>query len=208
MRGITSVALLTGLVLLGASAAVAEVQTAAPVEETPANIEPANDRMTSEQARETLTDLLFSDTVDRIDIQATTYEEGTAYVTATADKIIEIGLPIFGDAQDVANRGVEVIRALNSSTARGLYATFGKDKQMIFVRDERQARTLGELVGTAMSIIYDEYGPGISYQAKAGNLFNKVRVDPEDSASMLDLYLETVEFVEGLPPKERAKYFR
>jgi hypothetical protein len=208
MREITSVALLIGLVVFGASATVAGTQTAVPAEETSTNTEAPNDRMTNEKARETLTDMLFSDSVDRIDFQATTYEEGTALVTASADKIIEIGLPVFGDANDVANRGVEVIRALNSNTARGLYSTFGKDKQMIFIRDQNQARMLGKLVGTTMSIIHEQYGPGISYQDKADKLFHKVRVDPEESASMVEIYLETIEFVENLSSKERAKYFR
>jgi hypothetical protein len=208
MREITLVALLIGLVVVGASAAVAETQTPSPAEEPSTNADAPKEPMTTEQARETLTDLLFSDSIERIDFQATTYEEGTALVTTSADKIIEMGLPLFGNNDDVVARGLEVIRALDSETARGMYMTFGKDKQTIFVRSQSDARMLGEVVGTAMTIIYKQFGAGISYQDKASKLFHKVRTDPEDSASILDLCLETVEFVQGLPSKERADYFR
>ena len=208
MREITLVALLIGFVVVGASAAVAEAQTPSPAEEPATNAEAPKESMTSEQARETLTDLLFSDSIERIDFQATTYEEGTALVTTSADKIIEMGLPLLGNMDDVVGRGLEVIRALDSETARGMYMTFGKDKQSIFVRDQAQAKMLGKVVGTAMTIIYEQYGPGISYQDKASKLFHKVRVDPEDTATILDLCLEQVEFVQGLPSSERVKYFR
>jgi len=208
MREITLVALLIGFVAVGAPSVLAETQTAVPAKEASADTKAPNDSMTTEQARETLTDLLFSDSIDRIDFQATTYEEGSALVTTSADKIIEMGMPLLGNTNDVVDRGLEVIRALDSATARGMYMTFGKDKQTIFVRNQTDARMLGKVVGTAMTIIYEQFGPGISYQDKAGKLFHKVRVDPEDSTSLLGLCLETVEFVQRLPASERAKYFR
>jgi hypothetical protein len=124
------------------------------------------------------------------------------------DKIIEMGLPLLGNTNDVVARGLEVIRALDSETARGMYMTFGKDKQTIFVRDQTDARILGVVVGTAMTIIYEQFGPGISYQDKASKLFHKVRYDPDDASPILQLCLETVEFVQKLPSKERAGYFR
>jgi hypothetical protein len=208
MREITLVALLIGSVALGASAALAESPATPPSQEASAQTDSSNVPMTTEQAREKLTDLLFSDTIDRIDFQATTFEEGTALVTTSADTIIEMGLPLLGTTDAVVARGVEVIRALDSAKSRGMYMTFGSDKQTIFVRNQAEARRFGEVVGTAMSIIYEQFGSGISYQEKAGSLFHKVRVDPEDSASMLDECLQTVEFVKKLPFEERAKYFR
>jgi hypothetical protein len=208
MREITLVALLIGSVAFGASAALADTPATISAEEASAEAEAPKDPMTQDQARETLTDVLFSDSVERIDFQATTYEEGTALVATSTDRIMELGLPLLGDTNDVVNRGVEIIRGLNSATARGMYMTFGKNKQTVFVRDQREARQFGELVGATMAVIYEQYGPGISYQDKAGKLFHHVRVDPEDSASILDLCLETVEFVQGLPSRERAKYFR
>jgi hypothetical protein len=208
MREISLVALLIGLVAFGSSAALAEPQTAIPAEEASVEIEVPKDSMTQEQARETFTDVLFSDSIERIDFQATTYEEGTAFVATVTDKIIEMGLPLLGNTNDVVNRGVEIIRALNSETARGMYMTFGKDKQTVFVRNQGEALLFGKLVGTTMSVIYEQYGGGISYQDKAANLFHKVRADPEDSTSMLGLCLETVESVERMPSNERAKFFR
>jgi len=206
MREITLVALLIGFIAVGTSAA--ETQMAVPAKETSADTETPKDPMSNEQAREALTDLLFSDSIDRIDFQATTYEEGTALVTTSVDKIIEMGLPLFGNTDVVVARGLEVIRALDAETARGMYMTFGKEKQTIFVRSQTDARMLGEVVGTAMTIIYEQFGPGISFQDKAGKLFHKVRYDSQESSPVLDLCLETVEFVQGLPSKERAKYFR
>lgn len=208
MREITLVALLIGFFAIGASSVPAETQSAAPAKEASVDSEAPKDSMTTEQARETLTDLLFSDSIDRIDFQATTFEEGVELVTTSADKIIEMGLPLFGNNHDVVARGLEVIRALDSETARGMYMTFGKEKQTIFVRSQTDARMLGEVVGTAMTIIYEQFGPGISFQDKASKLFHKVRYDSQESSPVLDLCLETVEFVQGLPSKERAKYFR
>ena len=208
MREITLVALLIGFVAVGTSSVLAEAQTATPAKEASADTESPKDSMTSEQAREVLTDLLFSDSIERIDFQATTYEEGTALVNTSADKIIEMGLPLLGNMNDVVGRGQEVIRALDSETARGMYMTFGKDKQSIFVHNQTDAQMLGEVVGTAMAIIYEQFGPGISFQDKASKLFHKVRYDSQESSPILDLCLETVEFVQGLPSSERAKYFR
>ena len=98
---------------------------------------------------------------------------------------------------------------MNASHAKGMYSTFGKDKQTIFVRDDRQARMFGQIVGKTVSIIYDQAGAkGISYQEKASKMFSKVRVDPDEEMPMLDLYLDTVLFVEKLSFTERQKYFR
>lgn len=208
MREITLVALLIGSVVLGAPVAQAETQQATPAETASVETEAPKDSMTQEQARETLTDVLFSDSIDRIDFQATTYEEGTELVATVTDKVVEMGLPLLGNTNDVVDRSVEIIRALNSETARGMYMTFGKDKQTVFVRNQREARQFGELVGATMSVIYEQYGPGISYQDKAAKLFHTVRFDPEDSSTMLDLCLETVEGVARMPSNQRAKFFR
>jgi hypothetical protein len=197
MREIVSIALVVGLVFCVPFEAAAE------------GLAPTADPNPDQQARTRLSDLLFSDVIDRIDFQATTFEEGKALIDAAANTILEMGVPILGDATDTASRGGEIITALNSSHAKGMYSTFGKDKQTIFVRDDRQARMLGEVVGKAMAIIYKQYGSGgISYQNKAEKLFKHVRVDPDEDMPMLNLYLDTVEFVEKLPSGERQKYFR
>jgi hypothetical protein len=208
MRATTSVALSILLLTLGVPVVAGQSPSAVRAVGTSVADPSSKEGMTAEQARERLTDLLFSDTIDRIDFQATTFEEGTALVDASIDMIMEMGLPLLGDTRDVVNRGAEIIRALNSSKAQGLYMTFDSDKQAIYVRDPNEARMLGDLVGTTMSILHEEFGSGISYQEKAKSLFNKVRVDTEDTATMLQLHMETIDHVKGLSSKERMPYFR
>lgn len=209
MRELFSIALLTGLLICGAADARAGDQATAPAAEGSREAVAPADAASVETARERLADLLFSDSINRIDFQATTFEAGKSLINSSADTILEMGVPILGDADDTASRGREVITALNSSHAKGMYSTFGPDKQTIFVRDQRQARMFGEIVGKTIAIIFDQVGSGtISYQEKAGKLFKRVRVDPDEEMPMLDLYLDTLDFVEKLPSGERLKYFR
>jgi hypothetical protein len=157
--------------------------------------------------RERLTDLLFSDDIDRIDFQASTYAEGMGMVSTAVDRILEMGSETLGNEDLAADRGREVILALNDSKAKGLYATFQKDKQTLVINDRADANTLGKVVGTSITIIHDHYGAAeVSYKLKAANLFRRVRVDTDDTVSLVAKYLESVEFVAELPPNERAKY--
>jgi hypothetical protein len=204
MRELAFVVLVAGLVVAGPAAA--ETAPAA-TQDTTADAGASGDPADVKQAREKLVDLLFSDEIDRIDFQATTYEEGTALITATADKILEIGVPVLGDAAAVADKAVEVIESLNSSTARGMYATFQKDKQTLRIGNSRDAQSLGEIVGTTISIIHSHAGTAeISYRDRADNLFRRVRRDPDDAQPLLQRYLEMVELVAGLSFTDQAKH--
>jgi len=207
MREAAHVALWVALMVAGTAQAATGADPAATPEDSTTNAATATDPTFGEPPRERLTDLLFSDDIDRIDFQATSFEAGTTMINATSDTILDIGLPILGDPGIVAARGVEVIEALDGSKIRGLYATLEKDKQTIFVRNATDAKALGEVVGTTISIIYSHYRSGqISYRDKAANLFGKVRMDPDDTLSMVERYLDTVQFVEKLSPGEQAKY--
>jgi hypothetical protein len=163
--------------------------------------------VTVEKARERLTDLLFSDEIDRIDFQATTYEEGVALIHTAVDRILDRGVAVLGDASIAADKATEVIEALNGSKTKGMYMTFQKEKQALKVRNRAEAARLGDIVGETISIIYAEYrSPAISYGDKAANIYKRVRIDPEDAISLMERYEETVEFVANLSPAERAKY--
>jgi hypothetical protein len=194
MRELVYVALLVGLMITGTASAATDAGV-------------SGDPTSTQRARERLTDLLFSDDIDRIDFQATTYEEGEALIATTVEMIFDIAMPVLGDADVVANKAAEVIQALNASKAKGMYTTFQRDKQSLPVRNDPDARELGKIVGTTISIIHGHYGSAkISYGDKAANLFKKVRIDPEDAISLLERYAETVQFVAELPPPEQAKH--
>jgi hypothetical protein len=175
---------------------------------TDADTTPGTDAaVTVEKARERLTDLLFSDEIDRIDFQATTYEEGVALVHTAVDRILDRGIAALGDASIAADKATEVIEALNGSKTKGMYMTFQKEKQALKVRNRAEAARLGDIVGETISIIYAEYrSPAISSGDKAANIYKRVRIDPEDAISLMERYEETVEFVANLSPAERAKY--
>jgi len=165
------------------------------------------DSTSGESPRERLTDLLFSDGIDRIDFRAPTYEQGAGMIDTTVDRILEMGSEVLGDERIAAEKAAEVIVALNASEARGLYATFQKDKQSLVIRDRGGADTLGKVVGTSISIIHRHYGSAeISYREKSANLFRRVRVDTDNTVDLVQEYLETVEFVAELSADERAKY--
>lgn len=205
MREAVQVALLVAVMLAGTAAIGADPE-AAP-EDATASAKPAIDPTLAEPPRERLTDLLFSDDIDRIDFQATTYDVGTGMIETTVDRILGMGSEVLGDEHLAAEKGAEVIVALNASKARGLYATFQNDKQALVIRNQGDADTLGKVVGTSISIIHRHYGSAeISYREKSANLFRRVRVDTDDTVNLVQKYLETVEFVAGLSANERAKY--
>jgi hypothetical protein len=207
MRELVFVGLLACLVVGAQAVAETGTDATAPIEENEVAAETSSDPMTRAQAREQLTDLLFRDDIHRIDFQATSFEAGTTLINTTSDTILDIGLPIFGDAAVAAAKGVEVIEALDASKIRGLYGTFENDKQTIVINSAADAKMLGEVVGAAMSIIHAHYGADkISYRDKAANIFRKVRMDPDDTLSMVEEYLDTMQHVARLSSGEQAKY--
>jgi len=207
MRQFVFIALLAGLMLAGPAVAQTGTDEAAPDKDPAADAGVPESSESRGEAKKRLSDLLFSDRVDRIDFQATTYEEGAAMINLTADEILDVGIPLFGNAADVADRATEIIEALNASNAKGLYATFQKDKQTLLVRGRADARSLGEIVGTTMTIIFTHYRTTkFSYQEKAGNLFAKTRRDEQDSTTLLELYRDTVRYVTTLPLSEQSRY--
>lgn len=205
MREIVSIALLIGLAVFGAGITQAASQESA--EASSGDPVASADPSAIDQMNAKLTDLLFSDQIDRIDFRATTFDDATVLVQTATGKILDICMPLFGDANVVADKGAAVIEALNVSAARGLTLSFSKEKQDLVVESLDQANWLGEIVGSTVSIIYDNYGPdGISYQDKAANLFNKVRLNPEDSETLLLRHLQTVRFVQQSSTAEQRKY--
>jgi hypothetical protein len=207
MREFACIALLAGFVISGPAIAQTGTGETTPAEDPPADAGVPDDPASRDEAKKRLTDLLFSDRIERIDFQATTYEEGTAMINLTADEILDAGIPLFGNAARVADRATEIIEALNSSHAKGLYATFQENKQTLFVRSRADARYLAEIVGTTMSIIFTHYRTTQHpYREKAGNLFGRTRRDEQDSTTLLELYRDTVRHVASLPLSQQAKY--
>jgi hypothetical protein len=201
------IALLAVLVTFGPAAAQTDTEQAAPGKETPADPVAPDDPAARDEAKTRLTDLLFSDRIDRIDFQATTFKEGTAMIETSADGILDEAIPLLGNAGDAADRAAEVIEALNANRARGLYATFQKDKQTLFVRNRADARVLAEIVGTAIEIIFSHYRTTkFSYREKAENLFDKARRNEQDSTTLLEMYRDTVRYVSSLPMSEQSRY--
>jgi hypothetical protein len=207
MRETLYVALVVGLMVAATAHAATGSDRVAPGEHATTHADVSGDPTSTKQARERLTDVLTSNDIDRIDFQATTYEEGIALINTTIEEILDIGVPVLGDAKVVADKAVEVVLALNASKMRGTYATFQEDKQTLFVRSQADASGLGEIVGTSISIIHGHFGSTeLSYKNRAANLFRRVQIEPEDTRTLLETYLETVEFVAQLPSHERAKY--
>jgi hypothetical protein len=205
MREIVSIALLIGLAVCGIGIVDAANQEA--VEADPGDPIASADPAAIDRMNAKLTDLLFSDQIDRIDFRATTFEEATVLVQTTTGRILDICVPLLGDAEMVAERSVEVIEALNTSAARGLALTFSNTKQDLIVESLTEADWLGEIVGETISIIHEYYGSGeISYRDKASNLFGRVRLNPEDSESLLLRHLETVQYVKSSSPSEQRKF--
>jgi hypothetical protein len=205
MREIVSIALFVGLVFCGSGLAGAEDPQA--LEASTTDAANPNEPASTDQASTRLVDLLFSDEIDRIDIRANTFDEASVLVQTATGRILDICMPLFDDPGVVAEKGAAVIEALNVSAARGLTLTFSKEKQDLVVASLDQANWLGEIVGDTILIIHGQYGPdGISYRDKAANLFHKVRLNPEDSESLLLRHLETVRFVKDSPTAEQRKY--
>jgi len=198
MRKAAFVALLACITVAGAAPAATDADTTTPGTDAALAVEDARDR---------LTDLLFSDEVDRIDFQATNYEEGVVLIHTSVDRILNTGIVVLGDATTAADKATEVILALNASKAKGTAMTFQKNKQSLPVRNRDEAVQLADIVAGTISIIHNEYGSGdISYGEKAANLFSRVRTHSEDAGTLMETYLQTVDLVADLSPRERSDY--
>jgi hypothetical protein len=182
-------------------------------EKPPANAPAAEENAPSSrdaeiaQARETLSDMLASELIDRIDFEAETYEQGMAHIHATVDRILELNLNDWQDTTVLVHRASQVIEAFNSHKQRGLMLTFGTDLKKIPVRTPAEAHQLGELVGTTVSLIREQFREkDVSYHDVATKLFRSVVLDAEEGP-FLEQYLDGIQRIADLPSEKRARYF-
>lgn len=159
------------------------------------------------RARETLSDLLASEMINRIDFEAETYAQGMANIHATADRILEMTATEEGDIAELVHQISQVIEALNSHAPRGLVLTFGSDVKRLPVVTPAEARQLGELVGSTVSLIRNHFrGRIVSYHDAATKLFRSVVLDVGEGP-FLEQYLDGIQRVADLPPERRARFF-
>jgi hypothetical protein len=195
---------LTGGLMAGEPSPVAPPTTATEAEES---VSAALEEEIA-QARIMLTDLFISERIDQIDFRAETYADGMAQVHAAVDRILEERpdepqkVPIFAD------HARQIIEALNGSKRRGLAITYGKDVKMLIVLTPGDGRLLGEVVGTTLSIIREEFGESdVSYFDPATKLFHSIVLDT-DEGPLLGQYVDGVRLVAELPPPRRTRYLR
>jgi hypothetical protein len=159
------------------------------------------------EARLTLVDLLASERIERIDFEAETYEEAMNLLHAAADAILLENLGDFQETRVLVDRASQVIEGFNVHKPRGMLLTFGKNPERVAVRDPREARILGEMLGRAVTLIREEYGvQGVSYRDKSIKLFRSVILNVEEG-SLLVQYADGIERIEDLPRTQRARYF-
>lgn len=207
MREFACIALLAGLVTSGPAMARPGTDGAAPAENPPSSVEGPDDAE-SIRARTMLADLLVSEQIDRIDIEAETYDQGMDLVHTVVDTILArhpAEPPQIGVFADQAR---QVIEALNSHKPRGLTTTFGQDVQRLPVRSRAEARMLGRLVANTVSLIREQVGgQQVSYSETAIKLFRSVILDVEEG-SFLGQYLDGIQLIADQTPAERARHFR
>ena len=107
MREAAHVALWVALMLAATPQTATGAEPEATSEEATQGADLANDPRLGDPPRERLTDLLFSDDIDRIDFQATTYEEGTGMIETTVADEHEVRLVVRGEPY-AESRGTEI----------------------------------------------------------------------------------------------------
>lgn len=195
--------------LSGGLAAAGQSSEAPPAHQSAAEqSDSRSDDVEINRARETLATLLASDRIDRIDFEAETFDQAMDHIHATVDRILELNLVGSQDITVLVDHASQVIEALDSHNPRGLTLTFGKNVKTIPIRNPGEARLLGELVASTVSLIRDHSGEkNVSYGDIATKLFRSVILDVEEGPFVVQ-YLEGIQRIADQSSARRARYFQ
>lgn len=161
-----------------------------------------------QKARERLADTLASESVEQVEIEATTFDGAMALIYRVTDTYLGGAAARFSDPATAAEYGVRVIEGLEKHKVTPTVKTLvGGEHLLISSGDD--ARALGELLLTTATIIrrIDEDGKvRLSVRDTAARIFNGFLYDSEVGIPMVQQYLEQARELGRQPLGELTRY--
>ena len=158
-------------------------------------------------ARDQLVDLLASESIERIDFRAPTYDEALGLIETVAGDVLQRTRGTF----PTPAQAVECIRTVavtfDDHTPRGLSTTFF-DQLSFPVSDQASAQELAEVLGDATVIVAQYAGPDAAADrvaTAADNLFQTPILDPTEG-QYLRQYREELGRILALPRADRLRF--
>ena len=158
-------------------------------------------------ARQEITDLLASNAIQRVDIQAKSYDAAAALVGTVADTYLAAAEPPLGGAAPAGEYGVAVINGLNDHNVKGAVRIFGGASLVVGTPDD--ARNLGTLLAVAAEAIHRAAAAAsgrVQLRDTAKNLFDAVMVNSESTEPLLGQYLTRVKEIAAGPQSRIASF--
>ena len=161
-------------------------------------------------ARERLADALTSESIEQVDIVATTFDEAMTLIYRAVDTYLDGARASFPDAATAAEYGVRIIEGLDRHTVKPTVKTLvGGQHVVVITMDD--ARALGELLLATARVIrrIDENGTmPLSVRDTATRIFDSFLFDSENGVPMVVQYLEQVRALAAKPRGDLARYSR
>ncbi len=158
-------------------------------------------------ARQEITDLLASNAIQRVDIQAKTYAAAAALTATVADTYLAAAEAPLGGATTAGEYAVAVINGLNDHSVKGVVRIFGGASLVVGTPDD--ARNLGTLLAVAAETIHRAAAAAsgrVQLRDTARNLFDAVTVDSESTEPLLTQYLSRVKEIAARPQSRIASF--
>ncbi len=166
---------------------------------------PPSHEPASGTARERLADLLASDSIDRIDVVATTFNTAMSRIYTTADLVLQSLETVFDDTATAYDVVAAVVVALDDHEVRTSAIISGEPVFMIL--DEEDATTLAEVIATVSRLVA-AHGVTSAPRATAERIFRLLVVDTELPLAPLEQYRSQLHELMELSHDSQAELLR
>ncbi len=159
-------------------------------------------------ARERLADTLASESVEQVEIEATTFDEAMNLIYRVTDTYLAGAESRFSDPATAAEYGVRIVEGLDKHTVTPTVKTLVGGEHLV-VASEDDAQALGQLLFETATIIrrIDEGGTvHLSVRDTAARIFNGFLYDSEIGIPLVHQYLAQAQELAGKPLGDLVRY--
>ncbi|MCG6963600.1 MAG: hypothetical protein LJE95_10075 [Acidobacteria bacterium] len=163
------------------------------------------------KAREQIVDLLASESVEKIEFVAVTYDEAMNLINTATDSYLEGAIKPLGGVEPAREYGVEVLRGLEDHKVR-FKNEDGIDlvgKRVLSIKTADEARQLGEVVERVAEIVHEATpGHGISIRRAAEKVFETLLPSAGTSQSLVTQYAVRLRTMTSSDREQLIEYLR
>lgn len=159
-------------------------------------------------ARERLADTLASESVEQVEIKATTFDEAMSLIYRVTDTYLDGAGARFSDPATAAEYGVRVVEGLDKHKVTPTVKSLVGGEHLVVVTQD-DARALGQLLLETATIIrrIDQGGTvRLSIRDTAARIFGSFLYDSEVGIPLVQQYLEQARELAGKPLDDLVRY--